>query len=290
MPALRELRRVAPARRDPRRCCRATSKGKPIEPTIRSSREQRDSERAVGVLRQPRPSGNSRSNSSRELANAAAGSRRLGDRRPGLQWQAKAGRQGRAPHAAGIDDHELAVVDEAEGAADGAEERRHALDEGVRHLVGGRSRRELRRQRPEGVRLGLDLGARSAPADPGAVVRSVVTTAASCLVLRASSRPAGAFRARRERLRSPSPTKEPTWKRPFRPHPSILPATPARVSREGRIRLPQTPPLRPTPSPLPRSRTRVFPVNRTPLHPTRHPARASPFRSELGEVSEAVRQ
>ena len=120
--------------------------------------EQWDGERAVGILRQPRPV---RKLPLELLARVGerrlAGSRRLGDGCPGLQWQAKAGRQGRAPAAAGIDDDELAVVDEAQGAADGAEERRHPFDEGVRHLVGRGSRRELRGQRTKGVSLRLDL-------------------------------------------------------------------------------------------------------------------------------------
>ena len=146
-----------------RRCCRPTSNGKPIEPTTRSSlRAAGRRARCAAYSASRAPSGNSRSNSSRELANAGGpGARRLGDRRPGIQWHAEAGRQGRAPHAAGIDDHELVVVDEAEGAADGAEERRHALDEGVRHLVGRRSRRELRGQRTKGVSLSSSTSVRT---------------------------------------------------------------------------------------------------------------------------------
>ena len=141
----------------------AASNGKPIEPTIRSSARSGTASAPVRVLGEPRPV--------RELAlellarvgeRGSAGSRRLRDRRQGVQRDAESGRQGRATHTAGVDDHELLSLHETEGAADGAEERRHALDERVRHLVGCRGGGKLRGQRSESVRLGFDLVRRSA--------------------------------------------------------------------------------------------------------------------------------
>ena len=138
----------------------AESNGKPIEPTTRSSGSSGTASAPCAYSASRAPSGYSRSNSSRELAYAGAPVRAAsGDRRPRVEWDPKPRRQGRAADAPGIDDHELVVLDEPEGAADRAEERRHALDEGVRDLVGGRSRRELGRQRSERMCLGLDPGA-----------------------------------------------------------------------------------------------------------------------------------
>ena len=123
-------------------------------------RQQRHGERAVRVVRESGPV--------RVLALhllARVGVRRLpgegrpGDRRLRAEWNPEPRRQGRPAHASGVDDDELVVLNEPESAADRAEQWRHALDEGVRDLVGRRSRRELGRQRSERMCLGLDPGA-----------------------------------------------------------------------------------------------------------------------------------
>ena len=123
-------------------------------------RQQRHGERAVRVVRE---AGAVRVLALHLLARVRVRrlprQRRPGDRRLRAERDPEPRRQGRAADASGVDDDELVVLDEPEGAADRAEQRRHALDEGVRDLVGGRGRRELGRQRSERMCLGLDPGA-----------------------------------------------------------------------------------------------------------------------------------
>ncbi len=123
-------------------------------------RQERNGKRAVRV--------HGESRSIRKLAlellarvgeRGSAGSHGLDDRRQCVEWDAKSGRQRGAPHTAWIDDHEFVSLHEAEGAADGSEERWQSLDECVRHLVGCRGGGELGCERSEDVNLGFDLAA-----------------------------------------------------------------------------------------------------------------------------------